>query len=337
MTSSTTCSVPRAVAVAACLAGLLHGGGARAQAAPATQSDSVAAQSLFKEARALVDAGKWAEGCPKFEASLAMFASASTMLNIAKCHEHDGKVASAWDDYNQALTLNRETKGGERRKGLEELARKGVAALEPRLPRLRVVVKGAPPGLEVLRDGKAIPAAALGEALPADPGPHEIRAAAPGYKPEVRTVTLEEKKTATVELVLVVDPAAGGPAKAEGKPTGVPVWAIVVGAAGLGLAGAGAFFLADDLSAIHALRANCPEVSGITTCKAGYDYQHDNARKNRGFGLAVGLGGAGVVALGAAVFGIVRGLTVKQVEPAKVAATPWLAPGTAGVSLSGRF
>lgn len=327
MISSTTCS-----AVSVTLAGILIAGAARAEP---SKNDAITAQALFKEARGLVDAGKWAEGCPKFEASLTLFPSASTMLNIAKCHEHDGKIASAWQDYSQALTLNRETKGDERRKGLEALATKGIAALEPRLPRLRIVVKGAPPGVEVLRDGKPVPAAALGEALPADPGVHEIRARAPGFKAETRTVTLEEKKMATVEITLT---AEAGPASADqAKPIGVPVWAWIAGGAGLGLAGAGAFFLADDLSAIRALRAGCRDVSGGTYCDPGYDYQRDNARKNRGFALAVGLGGAGVLAIGAGVFGIVRGLTVKKTETEKVTATPWFAPGAAGAAIAGSF
>ena len=258
------------------------------------------------------------------------------MLNIARCHEHDGKIASAWDDYNQALALNRETRGGERRKGLEDLAQRGVSTLEPRLPRLRVVVKGAPAGIEVLRDGKAVPAAALGNSLPADPGPHEIRATAPGYRPQTRTVTLEEKKTVTVELTLVAAAADSSKAAAS-RPAGVPVWAIVVGAVGLGLAGAGAYFLGDDLSAIHALRTRCRDVAGGTYCDPGYDYAHDNARKDRDFGLAMGLGGVGVVAVGAAVVGLVRGLTVRKTEPSPVAAVPWLAPGVVGAGVSGVF
>lgn len=322
-----------ALAGAACLATVIGSQEAHAQA---PQGASIAAQALFKEGRALVDAGAWAEGCKKLEASLALFASASTMLNIARCREHEGRIASAWDDYHQALTLNRETRGAERRRGLEELARRGIAALEPRLPKLRVIVKGAPPKLEVLLDGKPILAAALGEALPADPGPHEIRAAAPGYRVETRSVTLAEAQPSTVELALVAEaPARPSPEAGAGKPAGVPGWAMITGGVGLGLVGAGVYFLADDLSAIHALRANCRPESGGTYCKPGYDYQRDDARKNRGFGLAVGLGGTGVLAVGAGLAGVVRGLTVKKAAP--VAVVPWVAPGVAAVTLSGRF
>jgi tetratricopeptide (TPR) repeat protein len=329
MTSSSTCDV---AAIACAVVIGLWAYGARAQQPQAR--DTVAAEALFKAGRALVEKGDYAAGCPKFEASLALNPSASTMLNIALCHEHEGKLASAWEDYHRALVLNRETVGEKRRKGLEEIANKGIAALDPRVPKLRVAVKSAPAGLEVQRDGKPLPAAALGEALPADPGPHEVRASAPGHEEETRKVTLEEGKTVEIELTLRAAPAAAAPdAKAGG---GVPTWAWISGAVGVGLTGAATFFLIDDLSAINALRENCREVRGGTYCNPGYDYAADNARKNRDFGLFVGLGSAGVIAIGAAVVGIVGSGSAK--EPAQTAvALPWIAPGGGGATLVGSF
>lgn len=348
MISSSTCDrgggdrAPRArwMVGAACAAAVaLSAPGARAQQ-PAR--DPVAAEALFKAARALVEKGDYAAGCPKFEASLALNPSASTMINIAKCHEHEGKVGTAWEDYHRALTLNRETQGDKRRKGLEELANKGIAALEPRVPKLAVVVKGAPEGLEVLRDGKPLPPAALGEALPADPGSHEIRASAPGHKEETRTVSLEEGKTETVEITLKPEPRAAAP-RADAAPPkeeggGVPTWAWISGAVGIGLSGAAAYFLVDDLAAIDALRAGCRDVPGGTYCTPGYDYAADNARKNLDFGLFVGLGGAGVLAIGAAIVGIATAGPADEPAKEKAAvAVPWIAPGGAGATIRGRF
>jgi len=351
MISSSTCDAARggspplrarriaAIAGIACSASIgLSASAARAQQ-PAR--DPAAAEALFKAARALVEKGDYAAGCPKFEASLALNPSASTMLNIARCHEHDGKIASAWEAYSRALTLNRETAGDKRRRGLEELANKGIAALEPRLPKLVVAVKGAPAGLEVTRDGKPLPAAALGEALPADPGPSEIRASAPGHKPETRTVTLEEGKTATVELALqaqaATPAAAAGPSKKD-DGGGVPTWAWISGAVGIGLSGAAVVFLVDDLAAIDALRENCREVPAGTYCNPGYDFAADNARKDRDFGLFVGLGGAGVIAIGAAIIGIATSGSADEPAPSDSAvALPWIAPGGAGATLRGSF
>ena len=338
MILSITCELRRAAFVVSLAGALLAPDAAHAEPPKAEPSkgDPVAAQALFKAARERIQAGDYAGGCPKFEASFALQPSASTMLNIAKCHEHDGKIASAWNDYQRALTLNRETKGNERRKELDALAKKGIDAIEPRLPRLRVVIKNPPSGLTVLRDGSEIPAGALSEALPVDPGTHEIVARAPGYADEKRSVSIAEGKSDTVELALSALPAGAGQKDAGSSAGRPPVWAWIVGAAGLGLAGAGVFFLVDDLAAIRALRANCRDVPGGTYCPPDYDYASDNARKNRNLPLAIAMGGAGLAAIGAAIGGIVVGVSKKPATTGTTF-TPWVAPGSAGASLSGRF
>src|SRR6185312_10516239 len=125
--SLSTRAVPAAVLAALVL------GSAGAAAQPA--DDEVAAAALFRAGRELVAAGDYAAGCPKFEASLKLHASASTLLNIARCHEHEGRLATAWLDYQRGLSLNRGTSGAERQRELEEVARAALAALEPRVPK----------------------------------------------------------------------------------------------------------------------------------------------------------------------------------------------------------
>lgn len=295
------------------------------------------AEALFKEGRELVKAGDHAAGCPKFEAAFALRPTASVLLNIAKCHEREGKLATAWAEIQRARALSRESEGAERHKELEEIAVQAISALEPRLPRLRIVIARPPPGLQVTRDGEALPPAALGVALPVDPGRHEVLVSAPGYRPEARAATLEEGKTATLELTLERDAPAADSESAQ-RRGGVPAWVWVSGGAGLALTGAGVYFLADDLSAISALREHCRTDGGVTTCDPGYDFERDNARKDRGLALAIGLGGAGLVALGASIIGLARALPARGSDrPAAVTASPWLAPGSAGATISGRF
>lgn len=338
MTFSITCNSERRrralVSAALAAATCLGADAASAQTAAPKRQDQVAAQALFKAARQLVDKGNYAEGCPQFAASFELYPSASTMLNVAQCHEHDGKLASAWEAYNQALTLNQETKGEERRKGLEDLAKKGIAALEPRLPKLLITIKDAPEGLKVQRDGKEFPVAALSTALPADPGVHRIDVSAPGYRDETRSVTLEASKTATVEITLQPETSSGK--ETTGAHSSAPIWPWIVGAGGIALSGAAVFFLVDDLGAIHALRDNCRDVPGGTYCPPSYDYQSDNARKNRDLPLFIGLGSAGVLALGAAVFGLATAKKPDAEQP-KATALPWVLPGGAGATVGGRF
>src|SRR6185369_9135275 len=134
----------------------------------------------------------------KFEASFALYASAGTLLNIGDCHKRENKLAAAWEDYHKAILLSHDAPGPLRQQQ-EDAATKELQALEPRLPKLRVVVPHPPAGLKVLRDGAEVLVSSLGEALVADPGPHEVRVSAKGYVPVTRSVTLSEGKTATVE------------------------------------------------------------------------------------------------------------------------------------------
>lgn len=313
---------------------------ATASADEPPKSDPVVAEALFKAARALVDAGDHAAGCPKFEASLALYPSASTMINIARCREHEGKLASAWAGYSRALAQSHTAQPTDRQRALDALARQAIAALEPRLPRLRIVVNKPPPGLTVLRDGQELPPAVLGEAIPADPGQHEVSVSAPGYRGETRSVLLEEGKTATVEVSLQFvitspTPAALPPRATDSTAPTAPAWAWISGAAGVALTGVAVGFLVDDLAAIRALRSRCRTDASGTRCDAGYDYAADNARKNRDVALMAAFGGAGLLALGAGIYGVARAKAGAPTD--RPVATAWITPSAGGVVLSGGF
>jgi hypothetical protein len=137
--------------------------------------ESTVAQQLFEEGRTLVAAGKHQEACGKFEESQRLEPATGTLLNLALCNEQRGRTASAWLNYHDALT--RMARENDPR---QELARQRVAALEPLLPRLLVDVAERPAGLWVTLDGVALGPAGWGVNLPVDPGPHTLRAGAPG-------------------------------------------------------------------------------------------------------------------------------------------------------------
>jgi tetratricopeptide (TPR) repeat protein len=309
-----------------------------AASAEPPKRDPAAAEALFRSGRDLIAAGNYVEGCPKFDASFALDPSIGSLLNIAKCHEHEGKIASAWADYQQALALNRDTHGAERQARLEKIARDRIAALEPRLPKLQITVAQPPIGLKVLRDSREMPVASLGEALPMDPGQHEVSASAPGYRTETRSVALEEGKTAALEIALVIalvkEVKAAPPARG-----GVPVWAWVTGGAGIALVSASIYFLTQDLAAIRELKSHCsPIADGNWFCKQDYDPAADNARKNRSLGLFIGLGSAGVIAIGAAVVGIAQARRAREPPAAaSVSISPWAGSQGGGIVAQGGF
>ncbi|MBK6516110.1 MAG: hypothetical protein IPG04_18925 [Polyangiaceae bacterium] len=182
--------------------------------ATARAGDPAAADALFKEALALLDEGKWSEACPKFKASFDFDPSVSTLINLARCSEHDGKLATAWGQLAEAQRLNLDAPAGPRRSQLEAHIKKLSDALSTRLPRVRLVLAGAAPQAEVAmaRDGVALPASALGQALPLDPGEHVVSVAAPGYVTAETRFTILEGQSLDVTLEIKRATSEVGPA-----------------------------------------------------------------------------------------------------------------------------
>jgi tetratricopeptide (TPR) repeat protein len=157
--------------------------------APGPASDPVAAEALFDQARQLMEQGKYAEACPKLEASQRLDPGVGTLLNLGDCLERVGRTASAWERFREAAAAAVAGAQAER----EAIARGRAAAIEPRLCRLAVRVEGAAdvPGLALERDHVPFDRALWNEALPVDPGEHDVRATAPGKEPWSGSAHLE--------------------------------------------------------------------------------------------------------------------------------------------------
>jgi hypothetical protein len=98
---------------------------------------------------------------------------------LATCHEQQGRTASAWSEFREAEAQATSLGDQARRK----LAAQHAATLEPNLARVRIAIDKPRDGLVVMRDGVALGEAALGSALPVDPGEHAVAVTAPGFKP----------------------------------------------------------------------------------------------------------------------------------------------------------
>ncbi|MBX3187341.1 MAG: hypothetical protein KF795_20395 [Labilithrix sp.] len=183
---------------------------ALAGTSPARAADAEA-QALFDEGKRLIARGDVAAACERFERSQRIEPAGGTLLHLASCRESEGKTATAWTLFNEALSAAR-TAG---RKDREQVATERIAALERQLVRLRIVV---PPsarvaGLGVLRDGKEVDAAGWDVAVPVDPGPHEVEARAPGRRAwSTRVDARAGTKAVDVEVpVLAPDESADAP------------------------------------------------------------------------------------------------------------------------------
>ena len=149
-------------------------------------ADPAAGEALFREGRRLFDQGKIAEACAKFADSQALDASSGTLLNLADCHEEQGKTATAWAEFLAAAELAQM----QRKRQHESEAVRRANALEPKLSYLTIEVAAQHAGLEVLKDGQLLPAGVLGTRIPVDPGEHVLEATAPGYTPVRLSITV---------------------------------------------------------------------------------------------------------------------------------------------------
>ncbi|MBX3226429.1 MAG: tetratricopeptide repeat protein [Labilithrix sp.] len=120
---------------------------------------------------------RFAEACPKLKESQRLDPGGGTLLNLASCHASEGKIASALDEYREALAMALR----DNRKDREQIARTNIGALEKDVPRVTVLVPHPVTGIEVKLDTTTLPSAAWGVATAVDPGAHVVTASAPDH------------------------------------------------------------------------------------------------------------------------------------------------------------
>jgi hypothetical protein len=147
---------------------------------PASADEGALAEQLFRDGQSLMKAKQYDEACPKLAESQRLDPSTGTLLNLAVCHQQEGKLASAWNEFNEVIALARKDGRDDR----VDYAQKRLAEVEPLLSKLIIDVSDGVrvKGLTVMFDGTEVRQAAWGVALPVDPGAHQITVTAPGKK-----------------------------------------------------------------------------------------------------------------------------------------------------------
>ena len=316
-----------------------------ASAQPST-GDKALAESLFQDGKKLMGAKKYAEACRKLEESQRLDPAGGTLLNLAVCHELEGRTATAWVEFGDALADAQREKRADR----QRLAREHLDRLEPKLARLAVTVApdARAPGLKVTRNGVTINEAGWGTPVPVDPGLYTIVATAPGRKPSENRVNVGASEQRTV-VVSRLDPDGSAPAASAPPPKSEPppppetsdgrrTLGLVAGGVGIVALGVGAYFGLRTFSKKHTSDAHCPTA---TTCDAEGVDASDAAHRaatvaNIGFGV-------GLVALGASAYLLLTGKDAPRTEgandttSARVRLAPTLGPRGGGVAVGGTW
>ncbi|WP_437486499.1 hypothetical protein WME75_03755 [Sorangium sp. So ce1014] len=167
--------------------------GAAAQA----ENEKNAARDLFERGRAAVETRDCAGAIPLFHRSYGMYPARGTLFNLAECEAEVGRVASAWQHFEELL---RKLEPGDVRR---PVVQQRITELVPRVPKLTVeIAEGTSAPSEVLLDQDPLPQGSLGGELPVDPGTHVLVARwADGSQTDAR-VSLAEGAIETVHLTL---------------------------------------------------------------------------------------------------------------------------------------
>lgn len=312
-----------------------------ASSAQPAGNDAVLARSLFDRGKALMAGGKTDEACDKFAESQRLDPRSGTLLNLAVCREKQGKTATAWLLFQEAIPLARKDARPDR----EKLAKDKLAGIEPKLSRLAIEVPFPVDGIEVSLDGVPVGKAAWNEAAPLDPGDHQISATAPGKKAWNTSVTIGAAADRQVVHVpnleddlSAVAPAASSASAPTTRPEPPPVppersntAAYVIGGAGIAALGVGAFFGWRASQKWDDAQSNCKgDVCNAQAASLSRDANSAAWVSNVGLGL-------GLVGVGVATWLLVRSSDDTSHTKASVRAAPLVGSSTLGLGMSGRF
>ena len=289
-------------------------------AAQTVDTDRQIAQQLFDDGRALLEARRYAEACPKFAESQRLDPGGGTLVNLAFCHELEGKTATAWSEFRDALGQAIK----DDRKDREELARTHIADLAPKLMRVVVQVpeRLAARDPEINLDRSKLPEAAWNTPIPVDPGEHRVSVSIAGGQPwSVAVSVAEPGETYTVKVPSFESPVVcpQGQMRVEGACVAIPGTSSQrTTAFWLTLGGAGALLVTSAITGVVALSANAYVKDNCSTdrdfCRvtdAG-----DAATRAKTFAwISTATLGAGVVA------GVVAFVLPRQPPPALGGAT----------------
>jgi hypothetical protein len=224
---------------------------ARAQ----TDADKSAARRVAAEGYRLLMAEDYRAAIRKFRGAEELVHAPTHLFYIASAHEALGELLAARDLYR---TISLEEPRADEPAAFRQArldARASLEQLEPRIPRLTVVIEGRSTSeVEITVDDE--PRSGAG-AVELDPGKHQVEGRTEGHAPVRASVELDEGARSEVALRFGSDDSAPPPVVKPTRPWIAPAVAgFGVGVAGVAL---GAVAGALSLGKVSDLDDRCPE------------------------------------------------------------------------------
>jgi hypothetical protein len=298
-----------------------------------TDEEKAAARAMATQGADALKTGKPAEALDLLKRAETIMHAPTHLLLIARAETQIGKLVSAQETYLRLLHEELPPNAPSAFKNAQTVAKDELAAIEPRIASLRIVVDAAAQKRATIKlDDAPVSAVLLGVYRPIDPGVHVIGVFPNGGSPVKTTVELREGEKKEIKLTIPDGPQPSGVPSSSvdnpdtGKPPETPqpprdqspgfftpmrgggIAAAVVGVAGVAVGG---YFLAQGFSAqstanANALKDGCtgpngtkclPSMAGAVAMNVT-PFDNTAAKDKTIGGVAVGIGG---LALGAGV------------------------------------
>lgn len=287
-------------------------------------TDRAVAQTLFDEGRELMGQGNYAEACVRFARSQKLDPGAGTVLNLALCHEGEGKLATAWIEFNDALSQAKR----DHREDREKLAREHIDALGPKVPRVILRVEEKSAELEVRIDDVRLDRGAWEAPIPIDPGDHVVTASAPHKKTWTGGARLAIGASADVVVPVLVEAAPGeasGATPIVAEPSsgrGTLGWVLV--GSGAAAAAVGAYLGVRALGA----KSDSDDLCPTSPCSDAEAVSLSKDAVTLGWGANIGIG-VGLIAIGIGTYLVLTAPPSRAASTAtKVRLSPMLRGGS---------
>jgi len=196
----------------------------QAQPAKVPEPSFDAAEKLFFEAEKHRAAGNLEEACKAYAESYELAPRVAALRRLADCNIAAGKMATAQFQLHEVIRLAKEANRPEVAQDAEQL----LAQIRPRVSWLTVHVERATQGvrgLQITVNKQPLERAEWGRPFAVDPGPHTVKAVAPGYKPWIHKFTMNpdgDRKATTVEFAVPTAPPGGYPPPGYAPRTAPP-------------------------------------------------------------------------------------------------------------------
>jgi hypothetical protein len=312
--------------------------------------DIASARTLGVEGVRLADSGDCAAAIPKLEAAERLYHAPTTLERLGECQVNLGQLVAGTESLNRVIRETLPPNAPAPFVAAQHRATQMLATAQPRIGKLRIHVEGAPVDkVSATVDGANVPSALFDSERPTDPGPHEVKATAPGFKTATASVQVAAGAEAQVSLVLEADLSAGAPpqtggAQPEGQPGGAVGERVTSGStapshvpAFIAFGVGGAALIVGAVSGIMALgtKSSLDNACANKICPPSSQSDID-ALSTRATVSTIGFAAsAGFVALGAVLFATERGgearATANAMPASSVRVKPWVGVGSAGV------